>query len=120
MAFKKDITILEDIPVSSAHIRILAATIDYEAKRVKFTLGCWKSRAAYIAGKKQLPLEIMVEMSPAIENPLGIPFPATQKNLFPILDLDYSAESEVGSKDQQYQLIKSRVSFFADAVTTND
>ena len=120
MAIKKDIVILDDVAIDSAYIRILAVLINYERKLVKISLGCWKSKAAYSAGKKQLPLEILVEVSPEIVCSGDMMMPAVMANIFPHVELKYSDAAEISSKENLYQLLKNKVAFFNNATITSD
>lgn len=112
MALKKDVTILDDILITMAYFKILHTKMNWEAMKITFVLGCWKSKAAYNNHKPQLPVEILeqigYEPEPFNESPIFI-------RRFPNITLDLPDGSEIGTKADQYTLIKTMVPFFADA-----
>ena len=120
MGLRKDVTILDDITVTGAYVKILSTVIDWEKQLVHFNLGCWKSRSASKAGKKQLPAVVLELVSPEITDPItGRTTPAKYENRFPVVTVSFSDASEPGTKANQYAMIKT-VSFYADAADVSD
>lgn len=92
MALKKTVTTSSDMVVTDAYFKIVTTVVEWTIGKVILVLGVWKSKAACNNGKRQL----------MIDEPISYA-------------LDIPAGSDGGTKEEQYQMLKAMVPFFADA-----